>query len=200
MSVTTREGEQALDQLEPIRPPRGREVLAKVGIPVLGVAAGLLGLLVLLPPELRDNALTFLGIYLIPGGIDAAPALGVSLLGLDPLWVVGLTVYFDLWLTLFWVWNLDHLVRFDVVRGRVEKSRERAHQLWDRFPWLRVATAPGLALFITIPIPTTGSFSGIAIGKLIDLPDPAIYLASVAGTFVRIVTLAYGTEGVLWFF
>lgn len=200
MSVTTREGEDVLGHLEPIRPPRGREIAYKIGLPVLGVLAGVAGLLALLSPELRTNVFTFLGIYLVPGGIDAGPPAGVALLGLEPLWVVGLVVYFDLWLTLFWVWNIDHLVRFDIVQRRVEKSRERAHKLWARFPWMQVASAPGLALFITIPIPTTGSFTGIAIGKLLDLPDPAIYLASVGGTLIRITALAFGTEGVLWFF
>lgn len=199
MSVTERERPRALGQLEPIEPPRGRELAYKVGVPLLGVVAGVAGLLVLLAPDTRNSVFAFLGIYLVPGGIDAGPPVGVSLLGLDPAWVIALVTYFDLWLTLFWVWNVDHLVRFDVVQRRVEKSRSRAHKLWQRFPWLRVASAPGLALFITIPIPTTGSFSGIAIGKLIDLPDPAIYVASVGGTLVRVMFLAYGTEGVLWF-
>lgn len=199
MSVTERD-EDRLGRLEPIEPPRGAEIAYKVGIPVLGVLAGVVGLAVLLPDGLRDNVFTFLGIYLVPGGIDAGPPVGVSVLGLEPEWVVGLVTYFDLWLTLFWVWNIDHLVRFDVIERRVEKSRERAHSLWQRFPWLRVATGPGLALFITIPIPTTGSFSGVTIGKLIDLPDPVVYLASVGGTLVRVAALAFGAEGVLWFF
>lgn len=199
MSVTDREGEEFLGRLQPIEPPRGRTVWLKLGVPVVGVFAGVVGLLTLLEPGLRGNVFGFLGIYLVPGGIDAGPPAGVALLGLEPEWVIALVTYFDIWLTLFWVWNLDHLVRFDVVQKRVQKSRERARRLWTRFPWMRVATAPGLALFITIPIPTTGSFSGIAIGKLLDLPDPAIYAASVVGTLVRITLLAYGTEGVLWF-
>lgn len=197
MSATERE--TGLGRLEPIEPPRGREIAYKVGLPAAGVLAGVLALVLALEPALRRNVFVFLGVYLVPGGIDAGPPVGVGLLGLEAEWVVALVVYFDLWLTLFWVWNLDHLVRFGVVQRRVEKSRERARKLWERFPWLRVASAPGLALFITIPIPTTGSFSGVAIGKLIDLPDPSIYLASVGGTFIRIVALAYGTEGVLWF-
>jgi uncharacterized membrane protein len=200
VSVTDREDPDGLGHLEPIDPPRGRELAYKVGIPVLGILAGVGGLLVFLAPELRSNVFTFLGIYLVPGGIDAGPPLGVSLLDLDPLWVVALVTYFDLWLTLFWIWNIDHLVRFGVIQRQVEKSRERAHGLWERFPWLRVATGPGLAVFITIPIPTTGSFSGVTIGKLIDLPDPVVYLASVGGTLVRVAALAFGAEGVLWFF
>lgn len=200
MSVTDRESPQTLGELEPIEPPQGREALLKLGLPVLGVLGGIAALLLLLGPELRDNVFTFLGIYLIPGGIDFGPPVAVSLLNLEPLWVVGLLTYFDLWLTLFWVWNLDHLVRFDVIDRRVEKSRRRAHSLWERFPWLQVATGPGLTLFITIPIPTTGSFTGIAIGKLIELPDPVIYMASVGGTLIRVAALAYGFEGVLWFF
>lgn len=200
MSVTDRESPGKLGTLEPIEPPSGREALLKLGLPVLGVVAGIVALLLLLGVEMRENVFTFLGIYLIPGGIDFGPPVAVSLLGLDPVWVVGLLTYFDLWLTLFWVWNLDHLVRFELIDKRVEKSRARAHKLWERFPWLRVATGPGLALFIMIPIPTTGSFSGITIGKLIELPDPVIYMASVGGTLVRVAALAYGAEGVLFFF
>lgn len=188
---------QPLPEFEPIEPPHGRAALLKIGAPVLGVLAGVVTLLAVLEPGLRRNVFTFLGAYLVPGGIDAAPPLGVSLLGLEPEWVVGLILYFDLWLTAFWVWNLDHLARFDVIDARVEKSRERAHRWWERFPWLRVATGPGLALFILIPIPTTGSFTGIAIGKLIELPDLTIYLASIAGTFVRISLLAFGTDALI---
>ncbi len=188
--------EETLPEFEPIEPPRGRWVLVKLGLPVLGVLAGITALLVTLEPGVRRNVFVFLGAYLVPGGIDAAPPLGVSLLDLEPIWIVGLIHYFDLWLTAFWVWNLDHLARFDVIDRRVEKSRQRAHQLWERFPWLRVASAPGLALFILIPIPTTGSFTGIAIGKLIELPDLAIYVASIVGTLVRISLLAFGADAI----
>ncbi|PSG96178.1 hypothetical protein BRD56_11650 [Thermoplasmatales archaeon SW_10_69_26] len=200
MSATDGDERGRLGRLEPIEPPTGWRALSKIGLPVAGVLAGVAVLLLALEPELRRNVFTFIAIYLVPGGIDAGPLAGVSLLGLDPLWVIALVTYFDLWLTMFWVWNIDHLVRFGWVERRVEKTRERAHSLWKRFPWLRVASGPGLALFITIPIPTTGSFSGIAIGKLIDLPDPVTYMASVGGTMIRVAALAFGTEGILWFF
>ncbi len=199
MSGTERERENSLGHLEPIEPPRGLQVWLKLGIPALGVAIGAAFLLLALAPELRRNVFIFIGIYFVPGGIDAAPPLGVSLLGLQAEWVVAIVTYFDVWLTLFWVWNLDHLVRFDLVDRQVEKSRLRGQRLWERFPWLRVATGVGLGLFIMLPIPTTGSFTGIAIGKLLELSDATIYVASVVGTFVRVAFLAFGTAGVLWF-
>jgi uncharacterized membrane protein len=199
VSVTTREDVPVLGEFEPLEAPRGMEAVRKIGIPVAGVLVGLLAILVFLEPGLRQDTLTFIGIYLVPGGIDAAPPFAVGVLGLSPWWTVGVVFYFDLFLTLFWVWNLDHLARFEFVDRRIEKSRQRAHSLWQRFPWLQVASGPGLALFIMLPIPTTGSFTGITVGKLIELPDPVTYLASVGATSVRVAALAFGTGGILSF-
>jgi uncharacterized membrane protein len=198
VSVTNREAR--LPEFDPIEPPRGLEAWIKIGIPVAGTLLGLGALFVSLAPDARQAVFSFLGVYMIPGGIDAGPVVGVTALGLHPLVVTGLILYFDLWFTLFWVWNLDHLARFDLIGNRVDKSRKRAHQLWKKFPRLRVASGPGLMLFIMIPIPTTGSFTGIAIGKLLELPDKVVYAASVAATTVRVFMLAIGAEGLFLLF
>lgn len=175
-----------------IEPPRGPVAWYRLAVPVAGVLAGVLLLGIVLPPETFLRTLKFLGIYMVPGGIDFGPPVGVGLLGLSPTAVVGLIAYFDIWITLFWIWNLDHLGRFERVEARIEKSRARAHAVWQRLPWLKVATVPGLALFIMLPIPWTGSFTGIVIGKLIELPDPLIFVASLSGTTLRVALLAFG--------
>jgi len=189
-----------LPEFDPIEPPTGREASIKLWLPVLGVLLGVAAIWLLLEDPLRRNVLTFMGVYLIPGGIDAGPIVGVSLLDLHPLAVTGIVAYFDVFLTLFWVWNLDHLARFSLIDRRVSKSRARAHELWERFPRLRFATGPGLMLFILLPIPTTGSFTGIAVGKLLELPDWVIYVASLTATSLRVLLIALSAEGVISLF
>jgi uncharacterized membrane protein len=196
--VTERDPEVSLPPEAEIEPPSGRIAWYRVAIPIAGVLAGLAALWSL-DPSLRTRSYSFLGMYMLPGGIDYGIPIAVGALDLAPHWVVGLVTYFDLWITLFWVWNVDHLSRFDVVDERVAKSRARAHRLFERFPRLRVATAPGLAAFILLPIPWTGSFAGIVVGKLIGLNDLEVYLASILGTLGRVLLLAYGSAGVLSF-
>lgn len=200
MTVTTREEDVSLPPAEEIEPPSGRWAWYRVAIPVVGVLAGLRGLWLGLSESLRPRVFSFLGLYMLPGGIDFGIPIGVGALDLEPWWILLLIFYFDVWITAFWVWNLDHLVRFDWIDKRVHKSRARAHSLWERFPRLQVATGPGLAAFILLPIPWTGSFAGIVVGKLIDLPDPVIYVASLGGTAVRVAMLAYGSAGVFSLF
>lgn len=200
MPVTPRGDTVELPPAEKIEAPTGQVALFKLLLPVAGVLVGLISLFLLLADAPRRNVFLFLGAYMLPGGIDYGIPIGLGALDLAPLWIIGLITYFDLWITAFWVWNLDHLVRFGWIERRVHKSRARTHKLWERFPWLQVATGPGLALFILIPIPWTGSFAGIAIGKLLDLPDPVIYAASIAGTFLRVTVLTYGWSGLFSLF
>lgn len=185
---------ERLPQEARIEPPAGPVALYRLVIPVAGVFGGLLLLALVLPPDRFLDTLKFLGIYMVPGGIDFGPPIGVVLLGFPPFTVVALILLFDVWITLFWLWNLDHLARFERIEARVEKSRARAHVVWQRLPWLRLASVSGLAFFIFLPIPWTGSFSGIVIGKLIELPDLLIFAASIVGTTMRVSLLAYGVS------
>lgn len=199
MPVTEREDQPSLPPAAILEPPSGRIAWYRVAIPLLGVLAGL-GAISLLEPSLRTRSYSFLGMYMLPGGIDYGIPIGVGILDLSPIWIVGLVTFFDLWITLFWVWNLNHLTRIDWIDDRVHKSRERAWDLWSKFPRLRVATAPGLAAFILLPIPWTGSFAGIVVGKLIGLKDLEVYLASITGTLGRVILLAFGSAGVIGLF
>ncbi len=200
MPVTPRGDNVELPPAKEVHAPTGQAAWLKLVVPILGVVGGLLALYLGLPADLRLEVFTFLGTYMLPGGIDYGIPIALGALDLEPLWIVALITYFDLWITAFWVWNLDHLVRFSWIDKRVRKTRRRTHKLWERLPWLQVATGPGLALFILLPIPWTGSFGGIAIGKLIDLPDPVIYVASISGTFLRVLGLAYGWSGLFHLF
>ncbi len=191
--VTTREDASSLPPAARIKPPRGPIAGYRFLVPILGILAGALALFLFVEPELRTRLFTFVGIYLLPGGIDYGIPVGIGVFEIPPAWVIAAVTYMDLWVTLFWVWNLDHLTRFSWIDERVAKSRHRTARLWDRFPRLRFATAPGLTLFILLPIPWTGSFVGVVAGKLIGLKDLELYLASIAGTFLRVITLTYGS-------
>lgn len=193
MPVTPRENAPSLPSAARIEPPRGPIAGYRFVVPILGVLAGVLALYLFLDPTTRAAFLAFLGIYVLPGGIDYGIPIGIGLFGLPPLWVIAAVTYMDMWITLFWVWNLDHLTRFSWVDNRVHKSRGKTARLWKRFPRLRFATAPGLALFIVLPIPWTGSFVGVVAGKLIGLKDLELFVASVTGTFLRVLALTYGS-------
>ncbi len=179
-----------------ITPPTGKLAWYRLAIPLSGLLVGMSVLFTVLESGFRNRIFAFLAVYLLPGGIDYGVPIGVGVLDIPAPWVIGVVAYMDLWVTLFWVWNLDHLTRFSWVDDRVRESRERTSRLWERFPRLRVATAPGLILFILLPIPWTGSFVGIVVGKLIGIKDAEVYVASVVGTFLRVLALAYGS----WFF
>lgn len=199
MTVTSRGDTPELPPPDQLAPPSGRLAWLRLSIPVVGVLVGLATLLLWLEGEFRRDVFTFLGTYMLPGGIDYGIPLARGL-GVQPLWILGLITYFDLWITAFWVWNLDHLARFRAIETRVEKSRARAHRLWARYPRLRVVSGPGLALFITLPIPWTGSFAGIVIGKLLELPDLVIYVASIVGTAIRVAIFAFAWDAVFGLF
>jgi len=194
VTVTQREDSPAGAQRAPLVPPTGTVARVRLLVPIGAALGGMIGLMLALGPEGRADVATFAAIYAVPGGIDAAVPAAVAILGLQPVPVILLVAYFDACLTLFWLWNLDHLVRFQRVDRMVARSRDRADALWERRAWLRIASGWGLAAFIFLPIPGTGSFSGIVIGKLIDLRPATIFLASLVGTGARVATLGLLTD------
>lgn len=194
MTVTDRENALLPEPTARIEPPQGTMAKRRFFVPVGLVVAGAATLMLLLGPEARLDVVKFAVVYILPGGIDLAVPIAVGVLDLDPVYVVLLVMYFDGSISLFWIWNLDHLTRFDRIDRWVTKSRARAERLWERRPWLRFASLWGLAAFIFLPLFGTGSFTGIVGGKLIELPDWQIWIASVLGTSVRVALLALGTE------
>ena len=195
MTVTLREDIRTPNEPH-IEPPRGRAAKLRFFLPISGVMVGATVLMLVVNTETRLDLLKFAAVYFMPGGIDFAVPIGVAV-GLTPLFIVLVALYFDSWITLFWIWNLDHLTRFARISRMVEKSRARADKVWAKHTWLRVASGWGLALFIFIPLVGTGSFTGIIAGKLIELPTRTIWLASVLGTAVRVSILGFGTDALL---
>lgn len=203
MTVTEREGPPVTEPEDDlvfervhIEPPRGRVARLEFFLPIGALLAMAVLLALVLSRGTMWSVIRFGGLYILPGGIDFAVPFAVTVLDLTPWQVLLLTMYVDAWVTLFWLWNLDHLTRFERVDRMVTKSRARADKLWARRPWLRFASGVGLALFILIPLPGTGSFTGIVAGKLIELPPWEIWTASIVGTSVRVAALAFGFEAI----
>jgi len=81
-----------------------------------------------------------------------------------------------------------------VLVARVEKARARASGLVERYEAL------GLALFVAVPLPVTGIYTGAAVALLLGLPRRASFAALAAGGVASVLLtslLAGGARAVI---
>ena len=114
--------------------------------------------------------------------------------GLDPLIVVPLCIVFNILVFFPIVWLMDltydkYLSRWGLFNRYLDKARKRTTRLFNKYGHF------GLALFIGIPLPWTGVYSGTLVGWVMDLDRRKLLLAMILGVIMAatIVTLAsYG--------
>ena len=130
------------------------------------------------------------------GGLLAASLMGVSILRAVPLCVVGnvIPIPFILW---FITPLFTALKRTRLFRPMVEKLEKKALGKSDRIErgyfW-------GLVLFVGIPLPGTGAWTGALIASLLNIPFkkafPAILLGLLLATIIMSI-VSYGLLGAL---
>ena len=127
------------------------------------------------------------------GGLLAASLLGVDILTAVPLCILGniLPIPFILWfITPIFHW----LKKTKLFRPLVEKLEARALGKKDK---IEKGYFWGLALFVGIPLPGTGAWTGALLAALLDIPKKKSVPAILLGILIATVIMALVSYGLL---
>ncbi len=137
-----------------------------------------------LPPFLKYVVLTFVPWVELRGAVPLAVQQGERIY----LPLVLLTNVAIFWPTYFGLeWLYVHIPEGSWVHRKLEGIRTKAHPLVEKYGVL------GLAIFVAIPLPGTGAYSGSAAGWLLDMPPRRAFLAvslGVLGAFAIVWALS----------
>lgn len=97
-----------------------------------------------------------------------------------PLAFAVLDLTYDRWLSRWWL-----------VRRQVERVRRTGARLIDRYELL------GLTLFVAVPLPGTGAYSGVLLAWLLGMKRGASMLAIAAGVIIAGVAVTLIAGGAL---
>lgn len=127
------------------------------------------------------------------GGLLAAALLGVDIFTAIPICIIGniLPIPFILWfITPIFTW----LKKTKLFRPMVEKLEARAmnkkESIEKSYFW-------GLALFVGIPLPGTGAWTGGLIAALLDMPKKKSIPAILVGIAIATVIMSFVSYGLL---
>lgn len=151
-----------------------------------------------IPDWISLIAISILPVIELRGGIIAAKLMGVAFLRAFPICIIGnmLPIPFVL-LLLDKIFAL--LRKFKITKGfmayldrKVEKNRDKV----ERYGWF------GLLLFVGIPLPGTGAWTGALIANALKMPIkkslPAIFLGVISAAIIMSV-VSYFIPGLFGF-
>ena len=168
-----------------------------------------------LPGELYVFLISVLPLIELRGAIPVGAALGIPWYVNAPLSVIGniLPIPFIL---LFITRVFDWMAKFRIFRPVIEWLRKKANKhsakvLGDEK--VSDADSPaskferkmstgifvGLLLFVALPVPGTGAWSGALVAALFDLPKKQSFLAILLGVMICAVIMTLASYGVLGF-
>lgn len=171
--------------------------LVTVGGPLLVVALGWLLLAWLESPSIADQALVAGALFMtfIGPAVVFGPAV-VGAHGFEDLTTWGLTAVaavFTVLSAFFYGFNLDLLERLPKLGPRLRVLRGSTARTLEERPWIRRWAVLGVAFFVLLPLPGSGTLGGSLMGRLIGLTRRATFVAvMVAGLAV---TALYGWFG-----
>lgn len=127
------------------------------------------------------------------GGLLAASLLGVDILKAVPLCIIGnvIPVPFILW---FITPIFTAMKKTKLFRPLVEKIEKKAMSKSDR---IEKGYFWGLVLFVGIPLPGTGAWTGALIAALLDIPMKKAFPAILLGILVATVIMSAVSYGLL---
>ena len=134
-----------------------------------------------LPAWLKYVVVTFVPWIELRGAVPLAVQQGEQVY-LPIVLLVNWLIFFPTYFILDWVY--EHIPEASWLHRKLERVRSKAHPLVERWG------LPGLALFVAVPLPGTGAYSGTAAAWLLDIPWRRAVLGVAAG-----VLLAFG---VVW--
>ena len=146
-----------------------------------------------IPGEWVAFIISMVPILELRGGLLAASLMGVDILVAVPLCIIGniLPIPFILWfITPIFNW----LKKTKLFRPMVEKLEAKAlnkrDQIEKGYFW-------GLALFVGIPLPGTGAWTGALLAALLDIPKKKSIPAILLGILIATVIMALVSYGLL---
>lgn len=147
-----------------------------------------------LPPEIIVFLVSMMPILELRGGMIIASLYGFSLFKAFALCILGniIPIPFILWFVtpvFTWLKKRKHL------RSIVEKLERKAEGKSDR---IRKASFWGLLIFVGIPLPGTGAWTGCLIASLLDLDKKKSTFAAVLGVLMAAVIMAVVSYGIPW--
>lgn len=146
-----------------------------------------------IPGEWVAFIISMVPILELRGGLLAASLMGVDILVAVPICIIGniIPVPFILW---FITPLFDRLKKTRLFRPMVEKLEAKAmgkkDQIEKGYFW-------GLALFVGVPLPGTGAWTGSLIASMLDIPFKKAFPAVVLGILIATVIMAAISYGLL---
>lgn len=122
-------------------------------------------------------------------GVDVSAALGIAA-GFTWWWVFAWTMWGQMMLCAFLLWNFNLLRRWDRADRYFATKEEKARQAYHRRPWLRKGHFWGLTLFTVLPL-GSGIYIGVPLGKYTGLADFKTWGALMLGTAIWLLILSY---------
>ena len=129
------------------------------------------------------------------GGLLAASLLGLSPLVSYILCIIGniLPVPFILWFITFIFEKLKHTPLRKMVLWMEEKANAKKEKI-EKFGYI------GLVLFVGIPLPGTGAWTGCLIAALLGMDRKKSFIATLLGIFMASMIMMFISIGFLKFF
>lgn len=128
-----------------------------------------------LPPYLKYIVLTFVPWIELRGAIPWAVQQHETIY-LPLIVLTNVVIFFPTYFILQWVYDL--IPEGSWLHRKLEKAREKARPLVDRYGLL------GLALFVAVPLPGTGAYSGTAAAWLLDIEWHRALLGVAIGVLI----------------
>ncbi len=130
------------------------------------------------------------------GGLLAAKLLGVPLLTAIPICIAGNIIPIP-FILLFVRKIFSWLKKFRTFRPMVEKLEKKAMGKSDK---LTKVEFWGLALFVGIPLPGTGAWTGSLIAALLEMDIKKAVIAELVGVIIATIIMSIVSYGLLGLF
>lgn len=127
-----------------------------------------------LPPYLKYVVLTVVPWIELRGSIPWAISAGDRFY-LPLILLTNCLVFFPTYFILEWVY--EHIPEGSWLHRKLENVRAKAHPLVEKYGVI------GLAVFVAIPLPGTGAYSGSAAAWLLDMEWHKAFLSVALGVF-----------------
>lgn len=127
------------------------------------------------------------------GGLLVASLLDVSIIKAIPLCIAGNIIPIPF--ILFFIKKIFKWMKnFKIFRGLIEKLENRAMSKSDS---IKKGEFWGLALFVGIPLPGTGAWTGSLIAALLDIDIKKAVLAELLGVAIATIIMGIVSYGLL---
>ena len=130
------------------------------------------------------------------GGLLAAKLLGVPLLTAIPICIAGNIIpipFILLFIRKIFVW----MKRFRLFRPMIEKLEKKAMSKSDKVSKMEFW---GLALFVGIPLPGTGAWTGSLIAALLEMDIKKAVISELVGIVIATIIMSIVSYGLLGLF